>query len=79
MKRVGEERKMDVDTRGACFCVVLECVYHCVCNGKKHKRGYNDEILTLITVVMATKQGRPDDKNTEKQPEPPIDVWLTTL
>lgn len=90
MKRVGEEveRKMERKQIPEVLVCVLsyawECLYHRVCNGKKKKgkRGHSDEcseIITLITAMMSTARAGSDDKNTEKQPEPPIDVWLTTL
>lgn len=67
-----------------CLCTVV-CMRVCISlcrQWKKDKRGHDDEcteIITLITVMMSKERAGPDDKSMEKQPEPPIDVWLTTL
>lgn len=64
------------------YCSILESVFINVSGNEKGKWGHNDEcseIISLITVMMSIEQTGSDDKNTRKQPEPPIDVWLTTL
>lgn len=62
--------------------VVRTSVYINVSVNEKDKKGHNDEcseIITLITDMMSTEQTGPDDKNTGKHPQPPKDVWLTTV
>lgn len=54
-----------------------------VCTNEKRGRRVHDdecsEIIILIGVMMFAQQTGPDDKNTGKQPRPPIDVRLPTV
>lgn len=71
-----EERK----TGSACLCAVVWMSGLMWDISKQELNGKRSEIITLIRVVMSTKQaGEDDKKQAGKKAKPPIDIWHTTV